>query len=374
MKALRPIPVNTPLLDGNERKYVMECLDTGWISSEGPFVASFEEKFAAKMGRRFGVAVANGSVALDAAIVALGLQPSDEVLMPAFTIISCAAAIVRTGAVPVLVDADPQTWNIDVTQLARRITSRTKAIMVVHIYGLPTPMAPVLALAREHGLKVIEDAAEAHGLTCDGRPCGSFGDLSTFSFDPNKHITPGEGGMIVTDDPALAERCRSLRNLCFQPQRRFVHEELGWNFRMTNLQAALGLAQLESLDRHLVKKREIGRRYQELLAGLPSVQLPLPRTACAENLYWVFGLVLEQTHPLDATAAMQRLAECKVGTRPFFWPMHEQPVLQRMGLFAGESYPVAENIARRGFYLPSGLGLSDEDIREVAARVREALA
>jgi perosamine synthetase len=180
--------------------------------------------------------------------------------------------------------------------------------------------------------------------------------------------------MIVTDDPALAERCRSLRNLCFQPQRRFVHEELGWNFRMTNLQAALGLAQLESLDRHLVKKREIGRRYQELLAGLPSVQLPLPRTACAENLYWVFGLVLEQTHPLDATAAMQRLAECKVGTRPFFWPMHEQPVLQRMGLFAGESYPVAENIARRGFYLPSGLGLSDEDIREVAARVREALA
>jgi perosamine synthetase len=374
MKALRPIPVNTPLLDGNERKYVMECLDTGWISSEGPFVASFEEKFAAKMGRRFGVAVANGSVALDAAIVALGLQPSDEVLMPAFTIISCAAAIVRTGAVPVLVDADPQTWNIDVTQLARRITSRTKAIMVVHIYGLPTPMAPVLALAREHGLKVIEDAAEAHGLTCDGRPCGSFGDLSTFSFYPNKHITTGEGGMIVTDDPALAERCRSLRNLCFQPQRRFVHEELGWNFRMTNLQAALGLAQLESLDRHLVKKREIGRRYQELLAGLPSVQLPLPRTACAENLYWVFGLVLEQTHPLDATAAMQRLAECKVGTRPFFWPMHEQPVLQRMGLFAGESYPVAENIARRGFYLPSGLGLSDEDIREVAARVREALA
>jgi perosamine synthetase len=374
MTAIRAIPVNTPLLDGNERKYLLECLDTGWISSEGPFVASFEEKFAAKMGRRFGVAVANGSVALDAAIVALGLQAGDEVLMPAFTIISCAAAIVRTGAVPVLIDADPQTWNMDVSQLARRITLRTKAIMVVHIYGLPTPMAPVLALARKHGLKVIEDAAEAHGQTCDGRPCGSFGDLSTFSFYPNKHITTGEGGMIVTDDPVLAERCRSLRNLCFQPQRRFVHEELGWNFRMTNLQAALGLAQLESLDRHLVKKREIGRRYQELLAGLPGVQLPLPRTACAENLYWIFGLVLERSHPLDATAAMQRLAERKVGTRPFFWPMHEQPVLQRMGLFAGESYPVAENIARRGFYLPSGLGLSDEDIREVAARVREALA
>lgn len=374
MNALRPIPVNTPLLDGNERKYVMECLDTGWISSEGPFVAAFEGKFAARVGRKYGVAVANGSVALDTAVVALGLAAGDEVLMPAFTIISCAAAIVRVGAIPVLVDSDPHTWNMDVAQLARRITPRTKAIMVVHIYGLPVEMAPVLELAQRHGLRVIEDAAEAHGLTCDGRQCGSFGELSIFSFYPNKHVTTGEGGMIVTDDPALAERCRALRNLCFQPQRRFVHEELGWNFRMTNLQAALGLAQLESLDRHLEIKRATGQLYQELLRGLPGVRLPPVRTAWAENLYWVFGLVLEPSHALDAAAAMQRLAERKVGTRPFFWPMHEQPVLRRMGLFEGESYPVAENIARRGFYVPSGLGLSEQDIREVAARVREALA
>jgi perosamine synthetase len=373
MSELRAIPVNTPLLDGNERKYLLECVDSGWISSEGPFVAAFEEKFAARVGRKYGVAVANGSVALDAAVIALDLPPGSEVLMPTFTIISCAAAIVRAGLVPVVVDADPRTWNMDVSSLAARVTPRTKAIMVVHIYGLPTDMQPVEELAAKHGLKIIEDAAEAHGLTYRGRPCGSFGEISTFSFYPNKHVTTGEGGMIVTDDAKLADRCRSLRNLCFQPQRRFVHEELGWNYRMTNLQAALGLAQVESLDRHLAIKRRIGQRYRELLQGLPKVQLPPAEVPWAENFYWVFGLVLESSHALDATAAMVRLAEKRVGTRPFFWPMHEQPVLRRMGLFPREKYPIAETIARRGFYLPSGLGLSDADIVEVAQRVREAL-
>ena len=374
MSEMRSIPVNTPLLDGNERKYLLECLDTGWISSEGPFVAAFEKNFAAKVGRKYGVAVANGSVALDAAVVSLGLSAGDEVLMPAFTIISCAAAVVRAGGIPVLVDSDPKTWNMDVTQLERRISPRTRCIMVVHIYGLPVEMGPVLALAKRHGLKVIEDAAEAHGLTCDGRPCGSFGDLSTFSFYPNKHVTTGEGGMIVTDDLALADRCRSLRNLCFQQQRRFVHEELGWNFRMTNLQAALGLAQLETLDRHIDKKRATGMLYMELLSNLRDVQLPLRKTAWAENIYWVFGVVLGPSHEFDAIEAMRRLAERKVGTRPFFWPMHEQPVFLRMGLFQGERYPVAENIARRGFYVPSGLGLSEDDIRQAASRIREVLA
>lgn len=374
MRTLTPVPVNTPLLDGNERKYLLECVDTGWISSEGPFIAAFEGKFAARVGRKHGIAVANGSVALDAAVLAAGIQPGDEVLMPTFTIISCAAAVIRAGAVPVLVDSDPVTWNMDVTRLRERLTARTRAIMVVHIYGLPVDMGPVLSLARDHGLKVIEDAAEAHGLTCDGRPCGSFGDVSTFSFYPNKHITTGEGGMVVTDDPGIAEKLRSLRNLCFQPERRFVHEELGWNYRMTNLQAALGLAQLETLDAHLDRKRAMGRLYQELLADLPDVQLPAARTAQSENLYWVFGLVLGPSYRFEAAEAMRRLAKVKVGSRPFFWPMHEQPVLQRMGLCVGESHPVAERIARRGFYLPSGLGLSEEEIRLVAVRLKEALA
>lgn len=363
------IPVNTPLLDGNERKYLLECLDTGWISSEGPFIRQFEEQFAAKVGRKYGIAVSNGSVALDAAVVALGIGAGDEVILPSFTIISCAAAIVRAGATPVVVDCDPLTWNMTADHVAAAITSRTKAIMVVHLYGLPVDMDPLLALAAKHGLKLIEDAAEMHGQTYRGRPCGSFGEISTFSFYPNKHITTGEGGMIVTDDPDVAERCRSLRNLCFQAKKRFVHDELGWNFRMTNLQAALGLAQLETLDRHVQLKREMGRRYDQLLAGLPDVQRPVARTDYAENIYWVYPLVLGSSHPFDADEAMRRLAEHKIGTRPFFWPMHEQPVFRRMGLFAGQSCPVAERIARRGFYVPSGLGLTAAEQQTVAEAV-----
>ena len=371
---MQPIPVNTPLLDGNERKYLLECLDTGWISSEGPFVTQFEEKFAARVGRKYGIAVSNGSVALDAAVVALGLGPGDEVIMPTFTIISCAAAIVRAGAVPVVVDSDPATWNMDVTQIEAKITSRTKAIMVVHIYGLPVDMDPLLAIATRHGLKIIEDAAEMHGQTYKGRLCGSFGDLSTFSFYPNKHITTGEGGMIVTDDPALAEKCRSLRNLCFQAKKRFVHEELGWNLRFTNLQAALGLAQLESLEAHLQRKRAMGAKYTVLLKGIPDLQLPLPTTAYADNIYWVFGIVLGDSYPFDADEAARRLAAQKIGTRPFFWPMHEQPVFRKTGLFEGAHCPVAERIARRGFYVPSGLALEEQQMETVAQALQEILS
>lgn len=360
------IPVNEPLLDGNEKKYLAECIDTGWISSEGPFVERFEKLFAERVGRRHGIAVANGSVALDAAVVALDIGPGDEVIMPAFTIISCAAAIVRTGATPVLVDSDPQTWNMDVSQIESRITPRTKAIMVVHIYGLPVDMAPLLMIADKHKLAIIEDAAEMHGQTYRGRACGSFGELSVFSFYPNKHITTGEGGMIVTDDDQLAERCRRLRNLCFQPGRRFVHEELGWNFRFTNLQAAVGLAQLERLDEFVSKKRAMGALYTRLLQQESRFQLPLPRTEYADNIYWVYGIVLDESCGFDAEEAMRRLRERNIGTRPFFWPMHEQPVLLNGGLFAGERYPVAERMARRGFYLPSGMALSREQVEKAA--------
>ena len=367
------IPVNEPLLDGNEKTYLIECIDTGWISSEGPFVKTFEEKFAAQVGRRYGVAVTNGSVALDAAVVALGIGPGDEVILPTFTIISCAAAIVRAGAVPVVVDSDPITWNMDVTQIEAKITPRTKAIMVVHIYGLPVDMDPVLALADHYGLQIIEDAAEMHGQTYNGKPCGSFGAISTFSFYPNKHITTGEGGMIVTDDPALAERCRSLRNLCFQPQKRFVHEELGWNLRMTNLQAALGLAQLERLQEFVARKRRLGDRYTQLLADQPGLQLPLAKTDYADNIYWVYGVVLRPEVPVDAEKIMHLLKHQNIGTRPFFWCMHEQPVFHKLGLFEGVSCPVAENLARRGFYLPSGMALTEPQGDRVAKDLIETL-
>lgn len=367
------IPVNEPLLDGNEKKYLCECIDSGWISSEGPFVREFEEKFAARVERRYGIAVCNGSAALDVAVAALGIGPGDEVILPAFTIISCAAAIVRAGATPVLVDSDSVTWNMDTDRIASRVTARTKAIMVVHIYGLPVDMDPILCLAKEHGLKIIEDAAEMHGQTYRNKPCGSFGDISTFSFYPNKHITTGEGGIVVTDDPLLAERCQSLRNLCFQAQKRFYHEELGWNFRMTNLQAALGLAQLERLDEFVAKKRWMGALYNELLYDVPGIQLPQASTSYALNIYWVYGIVLDERIPIDAEEVMKRLAAKNIGTRPFFWPMHLQPVLNQHGLFVGENHPVAENLASRGFYVPSGLALSKDQILCVAKAVKEVI-
>lgn len=368
---MNPIPVNEILLDGNEKKYLLECIETGWISSEGPFVKQFEEQFAARVGRRYGIAVSNGSVALDTTVVALGIGRGDEVILPTFTIISCAAAIVRAGAIPVVVDCEPHTWNINISQIEEKITPRTKAIMVVHIYGLPVDMAPILSLASKYGLQIIEDAAEMHGQTYNNLSCGSFGAISTFSFYPNKHITTGEGGMLVTDDEELAVRCRSLRNLCFQPQKRFVHEELGWNFRMTNLQAAVGVAQLERLDEFVARKRYIGQQYTELLKDISCLELPIVKTDYAENIYWVYGVVLKDEVSFDAEEAMRRLAQYKIGTRPFFWCMHEQPVFQKMGLFNNVSCPIAERIARRGFYIPSGLAITSEQIKRVASCLRE---
>jgi perosamine synthetase len=368
------IPVNRPLLDGNEKKYLCECIETGWISSEGPFVQRLEAGFAALSGRKHGVAVCNGSAAIDLALAALRLGPGDEVILPTFTIISCAAAIVRAGAIPVVVDCQPDTWNLDPALVEGKITARTRAIMVVHIYGLPVDMDPILELARQRNLYVIEDAAEQHGQTYKGRKVGSFGHITTVSFYPNKHITTGEGGMVLVDDDAIAQRCRELRNLCFGRERRFVHEELGWNFRMSNLQAAVGVAQLERIEEFLVKKRQVGGWYNELLAGLPSLQLPVARTAYAENIYWVYGVVLKDEAPFDAAGAITRLKARGVDTRQFFWPMHEQPVFRKLGLFNNENCPCAERIARRGFYLPSGLGLTEAEARAAAKALQEILA
>lgn len=367
------IPVNLPKLGAREKELLDECVETGWISSEGPFVGEFERLMASHVGRDSAIATCNGTAALDIAVEALGIGPGDEVILPTFTIISCIHQIVRAGARPVFVDSDPDTWNMRVDQVERKITANTKAILAVHIYGLPVDMDPLLKLAERHDLRLIEDAAEVIGQTYKGRQCGSFGDLSTFSFYPNKHITTGEGGMVLVDDPELADRCRSKRNLCFQQGQRFVHEELGWNYRMTNMQAALGLAQLEKLDATVQQKRAIGHFYNEALADLPQLRLPVPATDYAENIYWVYGVVLEDSCPYDAATVMEKLAAKGVGSRPFFWPMHEQPVLEKMGLAGNESYPVAESLARRGLYLPSGLGTGEDDLAEVAEVVREIL-
>lgn len=366
------IPINEPLLNGNEKKYLNECIDTGWISSEGPFIKKLEEQFASKVNRSHGIAVCNGTAALEIAIEALGITKGDEVIIPTFTIISCASAIVKMGAIPVLVDSDLQTWNMDVNQIENKITSKTKAIMMVHIYGLPVDIDAVITIAKKYNLKIIEDAAEAHGQTYKGKPCGSFGDISVFSFYPNKLITTGEGGIVLTNDEKLAERCRSLRNLCFLPTKRFVHEELGWNMRMTNLQAALGVAQLERWDEFIDIKRKMGLLYTSLLKDEKSISIPLEKTSYSDNIYWVFG-IMSENKDVTAEMLMKKLAEKGIGTRPFFYPMHLQPVFKKMNLFVGKKYPNAEKMAQYGFYLPSGLTLTEEQINTVAKTVKEIL-
>lgn len=368
------IPVNEPLLNGNEKKYLCECIESGWISSEGPFVRQFEEGMAAYVGRKYGIAVSSGTAALETAVQALKFPKGSEVIMPAFTIISCAQAIVKAGMTPVVVDCREDTWNMDVEQIEERITSKTVAIMVVHIYGLTVDMEPVLKMAKKYGLRVIEDAAQAHGQTYKGKRCGGFGDISIFSFYPNKLITSGEGGMVLTDDEELAKRCRRIRNLCFMPERRFIHDELGNNFRMTNLQAAIGCAQLEKIDATIVRKREIGRFYKMHLKKVSDIfRQPMEGDEYCDNIYWVYGMVLENKE-MDAKQAMERLHRRGIGTRPFFYPIHRQPVFLKMGMFEGEKCPVAEKIAEQGFYIPSGVGLTEEKQQSVVQEILEEFA
>lgn len=367
------IPVNEPLLAGNERKYLNECIDTGWIGSDGPFVKKFEADMAKFVGRKSAVSLTNGTSALELAVAALGLGINDEVIMPAFTIISCAQALINRGIKPVLVDSDINTFNMKVEDIEAKITDKTRAIMIVHIYGLTVDVDPILALAKKYNLKIIEDAAEMHGQVYKGKKCGSFGDISIFSFYPNKHITTGEGGMVLCDDEELAGKCASLRNLCFSATNRFVHEELGFNFRMTNIQAALGVAQLERIDEIIDKKRWIGGAYNELLKDIEFISLPMPRTDYCENIYWVYAITLKDTYNKCAKEIMKELSLRKIGTRPFFFPMHQQPVFKRMGLFIGESYPNSERMYEKGFYIPSGLALTQAQIMEVANVLHEVI-
>lgn len=375
------IPVNEPQLNHRDLENVAECVRTGWISSAGRFIGEFEQRFAEYCGRKYGIGVCNGTAALQMAVACLELKPGDEVILPTFTIISCALAVVYNGGVPVLVDSDPDTWCMNVNQVEEKITSRTRAIMPVHIYGHPVDMDPLLDLAKKHRLTIIEDAAEAHGAEYltgrnTSRPiwrrCGGFGDMSCFSFYANKLITTGEGGIVLTDDAKTAEKLKSLRNLCFQPDRRFFHEELGFNYRMTNIQAALGLAQLERVDNIVSRKRRMGQEYNRRLKDLDALQLPT-EASWAKSVYWMYGVVLSDDAGINAEGFAKKLRERGVETRPFFLGMHEQPAFHKRNLFVGERYPVTERLARRGLYLPSGLALTEGQMAHVGDAVCEVL-
>lgn len=376
------VPVNEPLLTDEDFAPLEEAFRSGWISSAGRYVEEFENGWAEYCGQRHGTGVANGTVALQVAVDALRLGPGDEVIMPSYTIISCALAVVRAGAKPVLVDCCPRTYNMAVEQIEAKITPQTRAIMVVHMFGHPVDMDPVLQLAQRHGLHIIEDAAEVHGArylsgrdtdTPEWKTCGGMGHISTFSFFANKLITTGEGGMVLTSDDELAKRCRDLRNLCFLPERRFLHRELGHQFRLTNMQAAVGVNQVKRIEAIVDRKRAIAAEYTSRLSNLQAIQLPVEES-WARSVYWVYSLLLSEDHPLDAVSFAAALKARGIETRPFFLGMHEQPVFHDMGLFVGESYPVTEMIARKGLYIPSGLAITEQQMDQVCAAVRAVLA
>jgi perosamine synthetase len=364
------IPVCVPLLGGKELEYVTDCVRTNWISSKGRYVNEFEEGFARYCGVTEGISTTNGTTALHLALAALGVGKGDEVILPAFTMMSTAFAVLYCGATPVLVEAEPGTWNMDATALGEKVTPRTKVILPVHIYGHPCDMDPILEIAEDHDIRVVEDAAEAHGALYRGRKAGGLGDCACFSFYANKIITTGEGGMIVTDDREIAGRARSLKDLAFQKDRRFLHTDIGYNYRMTNIQAAIGLAQLERIDEFVEMRRAHAALYTRLLQGIPGIRFPVERP-WARNVYWMYSVLITEEFGIGRDALMGELAERGIETRTFFFPVHEQPVCRDRGLFPGERYPVAEEIGRRGLYLPSGSGLTNEEIMYVATALRE---
>ncbi len=361
------LPVCSPLLAGNELAYVTEAVSTGWISSSGKYVAEFEKAFAAYCGVNHGIAVCNGTVALHLALVALGVGPGDEVIIPDFTMASSAFAVCYTGAKPVFVDAVQSTWNMDVAAVEAKITSRTKAIMSVHIFGNPCDMGALSTLAAARGIALLEDAAEAHGAELQGKKAGALSNLAAFSFFANKNITTGEGGMVVTDDDGLAAACRYYKNICFplDAPRTYLHEDIGFNYRMSNVHAAIGLAQVEKADYYRDLRVQHGLQYRELLSHIPGILLQKDQPG-GKNVFWMNGLAVQpEIYGRTRDELVAHLAENSVETRLFFNGMHRQPALRKYGCDCSGNYPVSDFLADHGFYLPSGSGLAESDITRV---------
>ncbi len=353
------IPVAEPLLGDKELAYVTDCLKSGWISSLGKYVRDFEEQFAAYCGTRYGVAVFNGTVALHLLAATLNLGPDDEVIMPSLTYVATANAIRYTGAMPVFVDSERDTWNIDPTVVEAAITPRTKAIIPVHLYGHPADMEPLRAIADKHGLWLLEDAAEAHGALYQGQKVGGLSDAAIFSFYGNKIITTGEGGIIVTNNKAWAERAFFLENQGRYPDNPYWHPEIAFNYRMTNIQAAIGLAQLERIDEMLEIRRRNAAHYHRRLTILPGLTLP-PQKPWARNVFWMYSVIVEDEFGLSRDEMRAKLREAGIETRPFFYPVHNLPMYH-----TGQILPIAEDLSQRGLNLPSGATLTAEQIEYI---------
>lgn len=367
------IPVCEPTLLGNEKKYLLDAIESGWISSAGQYIDAFEKAYAAYCGVKHGIAVCNGTVALHLALQALEIGEGDEVLIPDFTMIASAFSVCYTGATPVFVDAESETWNMDVQKIEAKITKRTKAIMPVHIYGHPCEMNVISNLAKKYNLKIIEDAAEVHGAEYHEKKCGSLSDIAAFSFFANKIITTGEGGMVLTNDDELAEKCRYYKNLCFPRNkgRVYFHEDIGFNYRMSNLHAAVGLAQLEKIDEYVEMRKKNNSFYQKYLAAVPGIMFQ-PEKSNAKNVYWMNGIVVDKSkYGLSRDGLMLKLKEKGVDTRMFFTGMHRQQALIKYGCDCNGEYPVTEWLSMNGLYLPSGSSLQEEDIKFICDMIKE---
>ncbi len=349
-------------------EYVTDCIKTNWISSKGKYITEFEEKFSKYCGARYGIATCNGTTALHLALASLGITAGDEVLIPTFTMIATANSVTYTGAKPVLVDSEPMTWNIDPTKIEEKITKKTKAIMVMHTYGHSCDMDPILEIAEEHDLYVVEDAAEAHGAEYKGKRVGALGDAGCFSFYANKILVTGEGGMVVTNDEKIAEMCRLLRDQAFEPKR-FLHRYIGFNYRMTNIQAAIGAAQMELIDESVETRRRNAKLYNSLLKGVPGITLP-PEALWAKNVYWMYTVLIQDNFGKARDDLMTYLKEKGIDTRSAFYPVHAQPVYEKQ--YKGEKYPVAEELGRKGINLPSGNTLTEDQIKYVAETIISA--
>ena len=374
-KKVKFIPVNVPKIFKQDKINVKDCLDTNWISSEGPYVKIFEKSFSKYNNRKYAIAVSSGTAALEVALKSLNLKPKDEVIIPTFSIISTALCVVKLGLKPILVDSDMFTWNMNPEKVIKKISKKTKAIIITHIYGFPVDMEKIIKIAKIKNIKIIEDSAEMIGQKYKNSKCGSFGDLSTYSFYANKHITTGEGGMILTNNEKLYKKCKSLKNLCFGiNNNRFIHDDIGWNYRLTNIQAAIGCGQLKNISWIIKRKKEIGKRYHALLKNNDKIIIQPTKNSFSENIFWVFGVVIKQKTKIKRDIVMKKLMEKKIQTRTFFYPMHKQKIFKKMNLFANkEKYPHAEYLSLNGFYLPSGLGIKNYEIDYVAETLNKIL-
>ena len=369
------ISVNVPKIFNQEKINVKKCLDTGWISSEGKYVKKFEESFSKYNKRIFGVAVSSGTAALEIGMKSLNLKKGDEVIIPTFSIISTALCVIKLGLKPVLIDSNIYTWNMDSDQVIKKITKKTKAIIITHIYGFPVDMKKILAIAKRKNIKIIEDSAEMIGQTYFKKRCGTFGDLSTFSFYANKHITTGEGGMILTNNKKIYNKCKSLRNLCFGiGTKKFNHDDIGWNYRMTNVQAAIGCGQLKNISWIIRRKRQIGKRYISILKKCNKIYIQPYKLSYSKNIFWVFGILLKKNANISRDQVIKKLLKHNIQTRNFFYPMHKQKIFKKMKLFTKrQKFPNSDCLSKKGFYLPSGLGITNVEIDFVAKTLLKIL-